>query len=240
MVSSSLRFLRCFLVTLAMVRMSTVHLRTRLSHQAGVVRVVDLLRVPCTTRTNSHLTPCGPFVQGLREYAEDDISICSGSMFSEGSLDTRSYLSAKTAVRSESYDELATLLSTYHLDNTSQLSNANSSFSSWAFATSYGRDPSCASSSASSACSSSGHSHGPCSSPSTLSNTSGVPAEFCGEGGHRRHTRLERNNPCGLRSRDAQKKHNATRRRHNANSGETRAFVSNLSGIRSLIKTSIV
>jgi len=114
---------------------------------------------------------------GLREYAEDDISICSGSMFSEGSLDTRSYLSAKTTVslrQLESYDELATLLSTYHLDNTSQLSNANSNFSSWAFATSYGRDPSCASSSASSACSSSGHSHGPCSSPSTLSNTSGV------------------------------------------------------------------
>eukprot|EP00976_Prorocentrum_cordatum_P096770 1190705-Prorocentrum_minimum.AAC.1 len=63
-------------------------------------------------RLTSNLKACA-LVQGLHgEYSEDDISVCSSSARqSEVSLDTRSFLSARTGVTlGESFDELATLL----------------------------------------------------------------------------------------------------------------------------------
>lgn len=79
-----------------------------------------VLRFPCAV----------PYAcQGFgREWAEDDLSLCSSSCASKlaGSGltadDTMSYLSAKTALSlAESYEELATLLATYHLDNSHRL-----------------------------------------------------------------------------------------------------------------------
>mmetsp|Transcript_12071 Transcript_12071/g.23030 ORF Transcript_12071/g.23030 Transcript_12071/m.23030 type:complete len:569 (-) Transcript_12071:372-2078(-) len=89
-----------------------------------------------------------------REWAEDDLSLCSSSCASKlaGSGltadDTMSYLSAKTALSlAESYEELATLLATYHLDNSHRLVSVASTASLASLM------PSCSSSSSLSACS---------------------------------------------------------------------------------------
>ena len=63
-----------------------------------------------------------------REWADDDMSLCSstrGSSRLSGRDEARSFLSARTALSmSESVEELSKLLSTYHLDNSTRLTQS--------------------------------------------------------------------------------------------------------------------
>jgi hypothetical protein len=63
-----------------------------------------------------------------REWADDDMSLCSSTRSSSrlsGRDEARSFLSARTALSmSESVEELSKLLSTYHLDNSTRLTQS--------------------------------------------------------------------------------------------------------------------